>query len=118
MRTLGLIAFLALAVPGTAFAHAQLTSADPAVGATVATAPTHIAINYSEGVEPNFSTVEVQDAAGLQVDNHDLHTAPANNKQLVLGLKPLKPGTYKVTWHATSVDTHKTEGTFNFTLTP
>ena len=26
---------------------------------------------------------------------------------------PLKPGIYKVTWHAVSVDTHRTQGSFN-----
>jgi copper resistance protein C len=31
-----------------------------------------------------------------------------------VGLKPLPPGTYKVLWHALSVDTHTTEGSFSF----
>jgi copper resistance protein C len=28
----------------------------------------------------------------------------------------LPPGTYKVTWHVVSVDTHTTEGTFTFRI--
>jgi copper resistance protein C len=31
-----------------------------------------------------------------------------------VGLKSLSPGTYRVRWHALSVDTHKTEGSFTF----
>ena len=33
-----------------------------------------------------------------------------------IGLKPLNAGTYKVHWHAVSVDTHTTEGDFTFTV--
>ncbi len=32
--------------------------------------------------------------------------------ELPVGLKPLAPGTYMVTWHVVSVDTHPTEGSF------
>jgi methionine-rich copper-binding protein CopC len=28
------------------------------------------------------------------------------------------PGKYKVEWHAVSVDTHKSEGTYRFQVTP
>jgi len=28
------------------------------------------------------------------------------------------PGKYTVTWHALSQDTHKTQGSFSFTITP
>ncbi len=30
--------------------------------------------------------------------------------------KPLSPGLYTVHWHAVSVDTHHTQGTFEFTV--
>jgi methionine-rich copper-binding protein CopC len=33
-----------------------------------------------------------------------------------IGLKPLAPGSYRVRWHALSVDTHNTEGSFSFTV--
>jgi len=31
---------------------------------------------------------------------------------------PLPPGLYKVTWHAVSVDTHRTQGDFSFSVKP
>ena len=37
---------------------------------------------------------------------------------LMVKLKPLSPGIYSVAWHVTSVDTHKTEGHFTFTVKP
>jgi len=105
-----------LAPAGAAFAHAHLKTAEPAVDSTVTTAPSEVAIVYSEGVEPRFSTIEVQDAGGKRVDKADPHTAPNDNKRLLVSLAPLATGIYTVVWHATAVDTHKTEGTFHFTV--
>ncbi len=103
---------------GTAWAHAHLKSAEPPVGATVATAPHEVAILFSESVEPRFSRIEVSDAKGARVDGADPHTAPADAKRLIVSLKPLTPGTYKVVWHATSTDTHQTDGSYSFTVRP
>ena len=103
---------------GAAFAHAHLRSATPAVDSTVANAPTEVAITFSEAVEPNFSTIEVQDGSGKRMDEGKAHSAPSDGKILSVGLSTLKPGTYSVVWHATTVDTHKTDGKFSFTVTP
>lgn len=103
---------------GAAEAHAHLRTAAPAVDGTVPASPPEVAITFSEGVEPRFSTIEVQDAAGRRVDRDDVHTAPADNKVLSVGVPQLAPGTYTVVWHATAVDTHKTEGKFQFTVRP
>jgi methionine-rich copper-binding protein CopC len=37
---------------------------------------------------------------------------------ITVALPPLKPGLYHVTWHAVSVDSHRTEGGYTFTVTP
>jgi methionine-rich copper-binding protein CopC len=37
---------------------------------------------------------------------------------MVLTLPALAPGHYQVSWHAVSVDTHRTEGTFSFDIQP
>ena len=103
---------------GPALAHAFLKSATPSVGSTVQAAPSTIGIDYTKRVEPKFSTIEVQDAAGTRMDTGDVQTAAGDNKRLTVGLKPLRPGSYKVIWHVTSTDAHKTEGTYTFTVTP
>jgi methionine-rich copper-binding protein CopC len=66
-------------------------------------------------VEPKFSTIAVQDASGASVVTGDVHLV-GGDTHLAIGLAALKPGRYKVTWHATAVDTHKTEGTYTFTI--
>jgi copper resistance protein C len=35
---------------------------------------------------------------------------------LTIGLKPLKPGTYKVVWRVLSVDGHRTNGEYTFAV--
>ena len=45
-------------VATAAFAHAQLEKATPAVGGTVASA-SEVRLEFSEGVEPEFSKVEL-----------------------------------------------------------
>ena len=109
------VALIAL-TPAAAFAHAHLKAATPAVDSNVRTPPTEVAIDFTEGVEPVFCTIEVVDAQGVHVDDGPAHTLPGDNKHLVVALKPVSSGTYTVRWHATAVDTHKTEGTYQFTV--
>jgi methionine-rich copper-binding protein CopC len=116
MIRLALAAIILLA-PGLAFAHAQLRAAEPPVGGTVRAAPSQVEITFSEAVEPRFSSITVTDHAGAQVDRRDLHIA-GDPRHLAVSLPALAPGEYRVEWHATSVDTHKTEGSYKFTVAP
>jgi methionine-rich copper-binding protein CopC len=108
----------ALTMASAASAHAHLLSSLPAANGTVPVAPREIVITFTEALEPRFSTIEVQDAAGHRVDTGDAHVPSDNAKRLSVGLKPLTRGTYKVLWHVTSIDTHRSEGTFDFTVAP
>lgn len=110
-------ALVLLAAPAPGFAHALLQRAEPSVGGTVRSPPAQVALTFTEAVEPLFSTVTVADAAGRRVDKGDVHAA-GEARRLAVSLVPLVPGVYTVTWHATSVDTHKTEGSFSFTVAP
>jgi methionine-rich copper-binding protein CopC len=100
-----------------AWAHAFLDRASPAVGSEVSGSPPALTLTYSEPVEPLFSTVEVKNAGGAVV-NDGKPTPGADGRVLAVRLKPLSPGVYSVAWHVTSVDTHKTEGHFTFTVKP
>ncbi len=102
---------------GPASAHAFLKTANPAVGSTVQAAPNQVAIEFTEGVEPRFSTIAVQDASGASVAARDVKIQGDHTHHAV-ALMPLQPGTYKEIWHATAVDTHKTEGNYSFTVKP
>ena len=100
-----------------AFAHAFLAHASPSAGSEMRAAPSAVTIKFTEAVEPRFSTIEVRDAAGKRVEAGDLHTV-SGPETLVIRLPGLPPGVYAVIWHATSVDTHRTEGRYTFTVLP
>jgi methionine-rich copper-binding protein CopC len=117
MRHLTIIAALSF-MPVIAMAHAHLQKADPAVGSTVKAPPGQVSIHFSEGVEPRFSSITVTGPGGAAVDKHDVHIAAGDQQELIVGVQPLPPGVYTVEWHATSIDTHKTEGKFTFTVAP
>ncbi|HTW72722.1 MAG TPA: copper resistance protein CopC [Acetobacteraceae bacterium] len=112
-----LLPVLLLAAP-PAFAHAFLKSSSPPVGSTLPVSPAVVSIAFTEGVEPAFSTIEVQNSQGQHVDTSKPHLVSGDQTKLAVDLPKLPGGTYTVTWHATSVDTHKTEGTFHFTVSP
>ena len=111
-------ALLSLAAASPALAHSELASATPAVNSTVQQAPSEVSITFTEEVEPRFSSIHVLDPKGHRVDQGTAHVAPSDAKLLIVGLKPLSPGLYKVQWQATSVDSHKTKGSFQFTYKP
>jgi len=112
-----ILACAVLATAGPAWAHAFLDHSSPAVGATVP-APKAVSIWFTEAVEPAFSRIEVADAAGNRVDAGGTHIDAADHALLHIAVKPLSAGTYKVTWHVVSVDTHHTQGDFTFTVAP
>ncbi len=113
MRTFFILAALLAAALGapTARAHAFLDHASPLVGSTVSAAPQEVSLTFTQSLEPAFSTVTVTDANGAEVSQGK---AAVSGNTMRVGLKALGPGSYKVRWHALSVDTHSTEGSFTF----
>jgi copper resistance protein C len=96
-------------------AHAFLERMSPAAGDNIHAGPLKVELHFSEALEPAFSGIKVTDSGG-----HDMAAGPlvANGSQIELPLKTLSPGRYRVSWHAVSVDTHRTEGKYNFLVMP
>lgn len=99
-----------------AWAHAFLDHAEPKVGSSITHPPAEVKIWFTQEVEPAFSSIEVKDAQSRQVDKKDVHLDPENKSLLEVSLPPLPGGTYTVNWHVVSVDTHRTQGHFEFTI--
>jgi hypothetical protein len=101
-----------------AFAHAQLQDAVPPVGGTV-TSASQVRLHFSEGVEPHFSSISLKNEGGAEVAHGKPAVDPADNSVLIVKTSaPLAPGVYTVSWKAVSVDTHHTQGSFQFTVKP
>jgi methionine-rich copper-binding protein CopC len=120
LATAFIAAPLALALAATAaFAHAQLIKASPAVGGVVKASPSEIRLKFTEGLEPRFSGIVLTGEAGASVPIGKAGVEPGDATTFVAPIpQPLKPGAYTVTWHAVSVDTHKTQGAYQFTVQP
>ena len=93
-----------------AHAHAYLQQANPRVGSTVRAAPREVTLQFSQKLEPSFSSAQVTDGSGARVDRG----ASVSGMQMHVPLRALAPGTYRVRWKVLSVDTHTTEGSFTF----
>jgi copper resistance protein C len=112
-----LLPALLLAAPA-AEAHAFVDHAVPAVGSTVHQPPAELRIWFTQPLEAAFSTIDVTDASGASVIAAPAHVDPGNGQLMIVPLKPLAPGRYRVKWHALSVDTHTTTGSFAFEVAP
>jgi copper resistance protein C len=99
-----------------AWAHAFLIRASPPVGSSVPTSPPQLTMRFTERVEVLFCTVQLLGPTGAAISVPTPKLAPDDPTTMVIPLPKLGPGTYTVVWHATSVDTHKTEGQFQFTV--
>jgi methionine-rich copper-binding protein CopC len=117
MTRILLLAAAACLISTAVFAHAALDRASPPVGAEVSGSPAALSLTYTEPVEPLFSSVQVTDSHGRRMDTGK-PVAEADGQVLQVKLKPLPPGVYTVVWRVISVDTHKTEGHFTFTVKP
>ena len=113
-RLLSLLLPALLSAAPAARAHAFLDHASPSVGSTVRQSPASISLWFTQELEPAFSTVTITDQGGQRVDGGDAKVDARDQTLLRASLKPLPPGTYKVSWHVVSVDTHMTEGSFTF----
>jgi methionine-rich copper-binding protein CopC len=119
MKPVLIIAGLATALSAQAAqAHAFLDHAAPAVGSTIAAAPSQVQLFYTQDLEPAFSGATLADANGQPIATGPAVFDPQNKAEMVLNLPKLPPGHYKVSWHALSVDTHRTTGAFGFDIQP
>ena len=108
---------LLVAAAGSAAAHARLEASDPPAGAVLAAQPTAVTLTFNEPVEVNDGAIEVFDDRFKRVDaGHVTSTGPGRSR-LQVGLPPgLARGTYTVSWHASSGDTHPVSGSFRFSV--
>jgi methionine-rich copper-binding protein CopC len=106
-----IIALLVSLAATAASAHAFLDHASPLVGSTVRAPPREVSLTFTQSLEPAFSSIAVFDSGGARVDQGK---AQISANTMRIGLKVLRPGSYRVRWRALSVDTHTTEGDFTF----
>jgi methionine-rich copper-binding protein CopC len=116
-KLLPILAVLGLSASAvSAWAHAELVTATPRVGSTVPAPPNEVRLSFSESVEPHFSGIEVTSADGRSVAAGRVQ-AQGSEMRIAL-VRALPVGSYRVTWHVVSVDSHRTQGSFTFEVRP
>ena len=121
LLSLGLLVLMA----GTALAHtllpthAKVLTAVPAIGSTVAQAPTTVTVNTAENInpDPKKSNLFVYSPAGELISQGNAQVSLTNPKQMSITIKPTGDGIYVVRWITVSaLDGDPDEGAFVFTV--
>lgn len=106
---------LALLAPAAAFAHAHPKVMDPAPDSIV-TAPKSVAIEFSEALDPKFSSLRLTNQSGTVVSKASSTVSVGDPKHMTLDLPALPPGVYVVRWVSVANDGHRLEGNYKFTV--
>jgi copper resistance protein C len=101
-----------VAVPATA--HTELISSTPADGASTATAPREIVLEFNQPVQTQFGQIAVLDAADAHHEQGDLQIVGATVTQRV---GELPAGAYRISYRVGSADGHPVTGTLTFSVT-
>jgi methionine-rich copper-binding protein CopC len=106
---------LAFGFAAGASAHAKLVKSDPPANGQPKD-PKTLELTFNEEISGKLSGATVKDAAGKAVASSSM--VDQDNKGLMVMMKDaLKPGAYKVDWHAVaSDDGHRTNGTLAFNV--
>lgn len=110
--------FLAVLIAGvtrTAFAHSFPAVESPSAGQTMAAPPPQVSIKFDAPIEHLFADIQVLSVAGK---NEALGTPEVSDDGYTLSIRlsDLRPGAYKVQWAVVCIDTHHTNGSYEFTI--
>lgn len=105
---------MGLLLPQLALAHAHLQQSVPAAN-SAGPAPAQLQLQFNEGIELAFSSVQLLNAAGKPVALAKL-AAGTEPGRVQVALPPLPVGSYRVEWAVLSVDGHRSKGHFQFVV--
>ncbi|MBR7891510.1 copper homeostasis periplasmic binding protein CopC [Burkholderia multivorans] len=106
----------AATVSSAAFAHAHVAKSDPAANAMLAAAPAAVTIDFTETLEPAFSSIVVVDGGGKTVSDGRARVDAGDRKRMTVPLSALGAGAYTVKWVAVATDGHRTQGSYGFSV--
>jgi methionine-rich copper-binding protein CopC len=106
---------LILLAPAPAFAHDALEGSAPTSGATVASVPAEVRLDFSETPLGVGAEIRVTDPSGTNWSDGSPEVVDRSVHQKLRAGAPA--GAYTVVWRVVSSDSHPIEGTFAFTAT-
>jgi len=106
-------ALVALAAPGTAWAHATLLETAPRVGQRLPSGPRVVTLSFDQSVKALPNGIRVYDASGRLVSG-TAHGVPGDPHAVEVAVSRLSRGAYTVRWSAISNDSHVGHGVYTF----
>ncbi len=116
LTALTIAAIGVLAGAATASAHAELSSSFPANQELLVDAPTEIALQFTESVDPIEPGIRLVDADGDDVEIGAVDQSVGADRMRASIPSTLEDGTYVVAWQALSADSHRIRGSFTFSV--
>ncbi len=116
MGALVVVLLAVLAGASTALAHAELLSSFPGNQELLEVAPTEVALQFTEAVDPIEPGIRVIDADGDDVEIGPVDQSAGSDRMRALIPTTLDAGTYVVAWQAVSADSHRVRGSFTFSV--
>lgn len=107
-------AFVVLAGVGTASAHADFVSSDPADGAILSTPPAQMTLTFSEDLLAGANTVSITDKTGAVVATESVE--PQGPSIVMPWPSAASGGTYQVAYRVVSADGHPITGAVVITV--
>ncbi len=98
-----------------ASAHSFPEQESPPAGATLSQPPPEITIQYDVPIEKLFASLQVLNSAG-QDEVAGKPEVSADGSKLSVPVNKLAPGQYIVRWSVVCIDTHRTQGSYSFTV--
>ncbi|KPV54728.1 hypothetical protein SE17_01840 [Kouleothrix aurantiaca] len=113
-RVFAIALILALIFTRRVEAHATLVRSEPPAGATLDAAPKELVLEFSEDLDPGFSTVQLLNSSNAVVNPGPGVIDPSQPRILRLALADLSKGGYTAIARVRSVDGHVTESSVPF----
>lgn len=110
------VAVLVLAVAAAASGHAVLVRSSPQNRAVLSQPPARVELVFNERIEPAYSRLVVENAAGAPVTQGNGSVDPEDARKVAVTLGPLPAGRYTVRYRVLSVDGHIVESQLTFTV--
>ncbi|WP_043725278.1 copper resistance CopC/CopD family protein [Kutzneria sp. 744] len=104
------------ATAGLASAHAVLESSTPSNGSLVQSAPTRVILTFGEAVQITPDGVHVIAPDGSTADNGKADHIDGQGSTVGVPMTSTAEGTYTVSWHVVSADSHPISGAFTFSV--
>ncbi len=100
---------------GTASAHADYASSDPAQNANLKAAPSSVSITFTEELNPTGSAITIYDVDGKEVSTGTAQVDTKDQKKMTVPLQGNNSEVYVVLWRTVAADDgHHTSGSFRF----